>query len=118
MELVDELSLSQLRELLGGEFWIVRDSYIDQLREGVLELNRSIELHDIAALKALAHRLKGSSLDMGCSALTAQFAAVENTCAGIEDRTTELSTATLALEELIPTLDPLVQKTIQKLLAV
>lgn len=76
---LDRHRLTELRELTGdrGEFEGLIRSFLQQLSVTVLELEKREADMDAATLRALAHRLRGSGMNVGAGALAAAAATAE-----------------------------------------
>ncbi len=77
MNTIDTETLSGLKEMLGDDLYEITQLYASTLLDEIASLQACYASGDMGRLNRLAHALKGSSANMGASALAALAAAVE-----------------------------------------
>lgn len=105
INVLDEKSIDELRNITGNDPEFVREVvqlFLQQLPELVLNLKAALKSQEAEALKRSAHTLKGASRNIGALRLGAF-------CEKIESNSISYDTSNI--NELIDTLDSLVQET-------
>lgn len=83
MSIIEEKLLDDLRELIGGDTDALRElieTFLEEGREMVLEMNQSLEGQNLDVLRRCAHSMKSSSQDFGALELSEMNAALESQC--------------------------------------
>lgn len=75
--LLNTTSLDELKAILDDELYQITRLYADQLMTEVDKLKQVIDQGDMTAVNRLAHSLKGSSANMGATALAAEAMKIE-----------------------------------------
>jgi HPt (histidine-containing phosphotransfer) domain-containing protein len=81
MQLIDHITLNELREALGDELDSIVKLYVDGLANQSAALVTLLAEGDLATLRRSAHSLKGSSVSMGAQQLGALAAQIEKLAA-------------------------------------
>lgn len=68
-EIVRTETLVELKEILEDDFGMLVTSYLEDAQSRIRKLQLAIEDADAAVIKAEAHSLKGSSLNLGAQSL-------------------------------------------------
>lgn len=63
--LLDPKVVEELKELLEGEFNLLVSTYIEDTQDNVIRLRQAIEQQDAEKIYAVAHSIKGASLNLG-----------------------------------------------------
>ena len=74
---VDVERLNELREIMEGDFGMLLDHYISVSLELIDEMDADLSRDDREALSRNAHSLKGSSMNLGATALARRCAVLE-----------------------------------------
>lgn len=68
-EVIQSETLKELKDILEDEFDVLVSSYLEDAQSRLDKLAAAIQQSDAAVIKAEAHSLKGSSLNLGASGL-------------------------------------------------
>ncbi len=83
MSVIDERLLDQLKELIGGDLFSLFElieTFIEEGRDMILEMNASLVSNDLESLRRCAHSMKSSSQDFGAADLSELNATLESQC--------------------------------------
>jgi len=83
MSVINEKQLDQLCELIGGDqesLFELIETFLEEGREMILEMETSTETNDLDTLRRCAHSMKSSSQDFGAVDLSELNAALEAQC--------------------------------------
>ena len=83
MSVIDEKLLDQLSELIGGDqasLFELIETFIEEGRDMILEMNASLGIKDLDSLRRCAHSMKSSSQDFGAVDLSELNATLESQC--------------------------------------
>lgn len=67
---VDTVSLQELRDIMGEEFSLLIDVFINDSQQRISALAAAIEACDAGEVRAIAHGFKGSALNLSALPLT------------------------------------------------
>lgn len=78
-QVVDEAALSELRSIMGDDFQLLIDTFINDSEQRIVALQEAVNNADAELLRTSAHSFKGSSLNISAAKLT-------SVCKDLEDR--------------------------------
>ena len=77
--IIDEAALAELRSIMGDDFQLLVDTFINDSEQRIVALQQAVETADAELLRTSAHSFKGSSLNISAQKLT-------ELCKNLEDR--------------------------------
>jgi len=80
MDKLDAETIDTLKEVLGDEFGLLMETFLEDVPVKLKQLNEAVQQNDVEALERLAHTLKGSSGNIGAHALSSACATMVNAC--------------------------------------
>ena len=83
MSVIDERSLDQLSELIGGDKDTLHElirTFLDEGKDIVDEMKDSLQTENLDTLRRCAHSMKSSALDFGATELSELNATLESQC--------------------------------------
>lgn len=94
-QIIDEAALAELRSIMGDDFQLLIDTFINDSEQRIVALQEAVDNRDAELLRTSAHSFKGSSLNISAGRLT-------KICQDLEDRGRELRLegVDIALEDL------------------
>ena len=78
-QVIDETALSELRSIMGDDFQLLIDTFINDSEQRIVALQEAVSNADAESLRTSAHSFKGSSLNISAAKLT-------ELCKDLEDR--------------------------------
>lgn len=69
-EHVDEQALTELKSIMGDDFKLLIDTFINDSMQRIVAIEEAISASDAEALRSSAHSFKGSALNIAAGLLT------------------------------------------------